>query len=249
MMITRLRHFFLFFFVFSVFSNTLYAEQLTRVTVEWAPFNGTEMPNNGVITVLVKSAFKRSGISSSIRFIPWSRAMRDVKNGKSDILMGAYYTNERNKDYYFSDSIYDIEIGLVALKSLGITQFTKLQDLIPYKIGVNRGWANSKTFDKADYLNKQDANSPILNVRKLLKKRVDMLFISFGVFRHEINTISAQKINEVVFIKPTLKISPIHLMISRNNPEKENIMNAFNESLAAMKKDGSYQKIIKEYGF
>ncbi len=236
------------FIIYSCFA-TLNAKELSMVTVDWAPYYGSEMTDNGVISVIVKTAFQRSGIQSSVKFIPWKRALKEVKSGKSDILMGAYYTSERNKTYLFSDPIYEVRVGLVALKSLGIGHYTKLQDLIPYTIGVGRGWANSEEFDQADYLNKKGATNQILNVRKLFKKRVDMISISFDVFRYEVATMSTHQLNEVVFIEPPLDISSLHLMISRQNPDKEKVINAFNLGLAAIKQDGTYDKILKEYGF
>ncbi len=239
----------LIIFIFSSCLTMINAKELTMVTVDWAPYYGSEMSNNGVITVIVKTAFQRSGIEASIKFIPWKRAMKEVEIGKSDMLLGVYYTDKRNKTYLYSEPIYDIHVGLVALKSLGISQFEKLLDLIPYSIGVSRGWSNSKEFDQADYLNKQGATNQILNVRKLFKKRIDMISISFDVFRYEVATTSDNDLNEVVFIEPALQISTIHLATSRNNPDKENVINAFNKGLAEIKQDGTYDKILKQYGF
>jgi polar amino acid transport system substrate-binding protein len=227
----------------------LHGKDLSMVTVDWAPYYGSEMKNNGVITVIVTSAFKRSGINANIKFVPWKRAMKEVEMAESDILMGAYYTDERNKSYFYSDPIYDINVGLVALKTLNFTHFKELNELIPYTIGVSRGWANSKAFDQADYLNKQGATNQILNVRKLFKKRIDMISISFDVFRYEVATMGSQRLKEVVFIKPPLQVSSIHLATSRDHPEKENIMEAFNRGLSEIKKDGTYDAILKEYGF
>ncbi|WP_019614636.1 substrate-binding periplasmic protein [Psychromonas ossibalaenae] len=236
-------------FIFCSCLATLHAKELRMVTVDWAPYYGSEMTNNGVITVIVKAAFQRSGIQSSVKFIPWKRALKEVESGKSDILMGAYYTDERSKTYLYSEPIYDIRVGLVALKSLGLGHYTKLQDLTPYTIGVGRGWANSDEFDQADYLNKKGATNQILNVRKLFKKRVDMISISYDVFRYEVAAMATHTLDEVVFIEPPLQIAALHLMTSRQNPDKEKVINAFNRGLAAIKQDGTYDKILKEYGF
>ena len=248
-MIYRLCRLITIIIVLSSFISLLYAKPITMVTVDWAPFYGSEMQDNGVISVIVKNAFQRSGIQSTIKFIPWKRAMKEVKTGTSDILMGAYYTDERNQDYFYSEPIYDIHVGLVALKTLGFKQYETLQDLTPYTIGISRGWANSKAFDEAQYLKKQGATNQTLNVRKLFKHRVDMISISFDVFRYEVTEMSSHKLDDVVFIKPPLKVSAIYLITAISNPNKVLIMSAFNRGLAEMKQDGSYQKILTEYGF
>ncbi|MCP4321673.1 MAG: transporter substrate-binding domain-containing protein [Psychromonas sp.] len=219
------------------------------VTVDWAPFYGSDMTNYGVITEIVQTAFKRVDIQASIRFIPWKRAMQEVSIGKTDILMGAYYTEERDQTFFYSDAIYEITLGLIALKSLGVNNYKNLKELRPYTIGISRGWANSEEFDEADYLKKEGASNQILNVRKLFKKRVDMISISFGVFRYEVASTSNYKIEDVIFIKPPLNISPIYLITSRSNPNKESVMRAFNMGLTEIKQDGSYDKILRAHGF
>ncbi len=225
------------------------AREIKMVTVDWPPFYGAKMEDEGVITVIVKTAFQRAGHNATVKFIPWARALKLVENRQYDILMGGYYSEERSKKYLYSAAIYNIEVGLVALKSLHVTHYSKLQELIPYTIGVSQGWVNNEEFDAADYLNKETATKPVLNVRKLLKKRVDMISISFDVFRYELLTMSGQRLNNIVFIQPPLSVSPIYLMVSLKSSQREEIINDFNQGLEAIKRDGTYHQILKKHGF
>eukprot|EP00494_Astrolonche_serrata_P006718 UN06743 len=80
--------------------------------------------------------------------------------------MGAYYNDDRAKTYHMSDPFYQIKLGLIARRDVGIQQYNNLQELAPYRIGVSRGYANSEEFDAADFLNKDVAKGPTINIQK-----------------------------------------------------------------------------------
>jgi len=52
---------------------TVQAREISMLTVEWAPHYGAELPENGLTTAVVKSAFNAGGHSSGVDFIPWAR--------------------------------------------------------------------------------------------------------------------------------------------------------------------------------
>lgn len=225
------------------------ARDISMVTVDWSPYYGGEMEDDGVITVIVKKAFQKAGHNASIKFIPWKRAMFEVERGRYDIVMGAYFNEDRAKKFNYSDPIYDIDVGLVALKSLGVTKYSKLEDLKPYKIGVSRGWINGKEFDEADYLKKETVTNQILNIRKLFKKRVDIISVAFGIFRYEVSKLKEYTLDDVVFIQPPLMKNSLYLIMSLKKDDHKKIIGDFNRELEKMKKDGTYLKILNKYGF
>ena len=83
--------------------------------------------------------------------------------------------------------------------------FSSLKDLIPYKIGVVRGYVNTKEFDAADYLNKDEANDDLTNFRKLLKNRVDLVIADKFVGKYVMETNLADDVDKIEFIEPPLE--------------------------------------------
>jgi len=225
------------------------AKEVRMVTVDWAPFYSSELKEDGVVTVIAKEAFKRAGYDASIRFVPWRRALSLVESGEYDAVMGAYYNDERAQKYIYSEPMFDVEVGLVTLNSLGITQYKNLRELSPYKIGVSLGWANGDEFDRASYLDKQEASNQILNVRKLFRGRVDMIAIAYAVFRHEAMTMYPDKIGDAVYLNPPLMVAPLYIMASRNIENGHTLMDDFNQGLQQLKQDGSYKQILSRFGY
>ena len=67
----------------------LQAREISMLTVEWAPHYGSDLPEKGLTTAIVKAAFKAGGHSSEVDFIPWARALKEVEEGKADIGWGS----------------------------------------------------------------------------------------------------------------------------------------------------------------
>jgi len=221
----------------------LQAREISMLTVEWAPHYGSDLPEKGLTTAIVKAAFKAGGHSSDVGFIPWARALKEVEEGKADIVMGAYHNKDREEKYIFSDPIYFLELGLIARPGLGINRYDSLRDLTPYRIGISRGFANSEEFDAANYLDKQVATYPNLNIRKLFRGRIDMAVMNFDLFRYE-----ARKegfcISDVEFMEPPLETHGLYLMASRNIADGEKIIRDFNRGLETIRKTGEFDRIV-----
>jgi polar amino acid transport system substrate-binding protein len=226
--------------------GSLMARDISMLTVEWAPHYGSGLPENGLTTALVNAAFKAGGHTSAIEFVPWPRALKDVKEGKADVVMGAYHNKQREIDYFFSDPIYFLDTGLIVRPDLNINTYSNLRELSSYSIGVARGWANSEEFDAADYLDKHVTTSPVLNIRKLFRGRIDMAVMNFDLFRYE-----AKKegfcIADVQFVDPPLETHGLYIMASRNVPDYKNIVRDFNRGLDTIRKNGSFDRIVNRF--
>ena len=222
---------------------TAQAREISMLTVEWAPHYGSELPEEGLTTAIVKAAFRASGHVSGVDFIPWTRALKEVEEGKADIVMGAYHNKEREQTYIFSDPIYFLQLGLIARPGLGITRYDSLRELAPYSIGISRGFANSEEFDAANYLNKQIASFPNLNIRKLFRGRIDMAVMNFDLFRYEAGK-EGFCIGDVEFVEPPLETHGLYLMASRNIADGNKIIADFNRGLVKIRQNGEFDRIV-----
>lgn len=216
------------------------------VTVEWAPHYGADLPENGLTTALVKAAFKAAGHNAEVEFIPWKRALKEVREGLHDVVMGAYFNEERAEIYHMSDPIYSLDLVFVARPGLGIRKYESLQDLKKYRIGITRGFANSEAFDAADYLDKHVASTPTLNIRKLFRGRIDLAVMNYDLFRYNANR-EGFCVGNVEYLEPPLNTPFLHIMASREIGDGEEIINDFNKGLQAIKDSGEYLRIFSRF--
>lgn len=224
------------------------ARQITMCTLNWEPFYGEDLPRNGFFTELVREAFERGGHTVNVEFMPWARAMLEVKQGDREVLLGAYYSEERAETYHSSDPIYDAEVGLVAHRRVGIDSFSSLRDLSGYTIGHGRGFTVTEEFDNADYLDKEPAKDLAQNVKKLYAGRIDMIAGSFENIRYAAQQ-QDMDMDELVFLQPPLVESSLHIMISRAAPDGEELLADFHRGLEEIREDGTYEQILREMGY
>ena len=222
------------------------ARDVTMLTLNWAPHYAEDLPEQGLTTALVKAAFAAGGHNADVEFVPWSRALKEVEEGKADVVMGAYFNEERTTRYIFSDLIYELELGLIARPGFSKTEYKSLRELAQYSIGVSRGFANSEEFDAAQYLNKDVANTPLLNIRKLYRGRIDMAVMNTDLFRYE-----ARKegfcVTSANIMSPPLATNGLYLMASRNIPDGAQLMEDFNAGLAELRATGEFDRIVARF--
>ena len=227
-------------------SGLSHAREVTMLTLNWAPHYGEDLPEQGLTTALVKAAFRAGGHNAEVQFVPWSRALKEVEEGKADVVMGAYYNEERTTRYIYSDVIYHLNIGLIARPGLDKTSYESLRELAGYSIGVSRGFANSEEFDAAQYLNKEVASTPLLNIRKLFRGRIDMAVMNFDLFRYEVRK-EGYCLGNVSFVEPPLSTEGLYVMASRNIADGDALMQDFNRGLQIIRQSGEFDRIVNRF--
>ncbi|MDH4035275.1 MAG: PAS domain S-box protein, partial [candidate division Zixibacteria bacterium] len=75
---------------------------------------------------------------SPIRFepAPWDECLKRVRAGEVDILAGAFYSPERDREFDFSQTLIEIKTALLVRKTLTVADYT---DLAGRTIAVTRG--------------------------------------------------------------------------------------------------------------
>jgi len=232
------------------FNPALAAERSFVVTTEeWPPFVSSDLRGNGWAMEVARAALEAQGYEVELRLVPWARAMRCARSGKCDGLYLSYYVEERTEWAAFSDPIGELKTGLFKLKDRNFS-FDTLDDLRPYRIGITRGAAVSDAFDKADFLNKAEVPNDTMNVKKLLLGRVDMVVGAEPVIRYLIRTaLPEEDQDKFEFMSPHLSAQALHMAISKNSPDYEQKLRDFNEGLAQIKADGTYDEIRSSHGY
>ncbi|MBT4500453.1 MAG: transporter substrate-binding domain-containing protein [Gemmatimonadetes bacterium] len=243
----KLKYCFILFY--AVFLTSAAAAEIEVATIDWKPYSGRDLTNYGFTSEIVSKAFERSGLGVKFTFLPWKRARQETEMGKIDVLSPAYFSAERAQIYAVSEPYAWSTLVFCKKKGKDIT-YKELKDLKPYKIGVVMGYVNSPEFDRADYLQKDSAPSDLLNLKKLLGGRVDLIvidkFAAVDLLAH--NPKLKTTPDDIVFLDPPVAVHPIHILISKKTPDFARKMEAFNSGLQEITKDGTVEKILKKHG-
>ena len=215
-------------------------------TTQWEPYVGQNLKNTGFVSEIIAEAFKRVGYGVETAFMPPKRVMKQVETGEYVAGYPAYYSAKRTKRFYYSDPIAHSAVGFYKRKDVEIP-YKELRDLAPFKIGVCLGFAYPHAFETADYLQKEVAKNEILNLRKLIEKRIDLFITDRTVARAAISTVVPRGKDALEFMGPPLEIRSLHLILGKHR-ENKRILKDFNRGLQMMIEDGTMERILKEHG-
>ena len=216
---------------------------VTLASLDWEPYIGSKIPNNGYCAQIAVEAFKRSGYTVKIAYLPWERAVKESETGNYDGLFPEYIDEGRKVKFVYSDSFPGGPVGLMKRKDKAIT-FKTIQDLKPYTIGVVRGYINTAEFDAAAYLKKTQSEGDDVNIKNLYNKQLDLIFIDQYVAQYIIKTQYPKYASELEFMKPALEKKDLYIAFSKKGKDSEAKRKAFNSGLKAMKADGTLQRIV-----
>jgi len=199
---------------------------------------------SGIYPEIVREVFRRMGYDPMLDVLPWSRAISGVDAGKWGI-GGLYMNLDRIYRYDYSDYIYEETLYIWVIPGKEFT-FQTIYDLKGKTIGVIRGWSYGDTFDSGveSRLFKVEAvEDDYRNINKLLYGRIDAIVMA----QETLESYSSQ-INDIrKLIKLSTPVATNKTFIAFNKlSNMGELLKKFNYELDAMRKDGSYDTIIKQ---
>ncbi|CAM3665883.1 Amino acid ABC transporter substrate-binding protein [Pseudomonas reidholzensis] len=224
------------------------ADTLRLVSDSWPPFTDRDMPGGGLATSIVTTALQRAGYASEFEQVPWARALKGVGDGRYDVLVNAWYDDSRTAIGTFSKAYLSNRIRLLKRQGEAF-DYTRQADLYPYTIAVVRGYAYAPGFDSDTRLSRVEVRNFSSAVRMLAAGRVTLAVEDEYVARYNLQREPQQVRDAVAFVERPLGENSLHILVSLKHPEHQRIVRRFERAIAAMKADGSYQRLMRQHGF
>lgn len=230
-------------------------EPVRLSSLEWEPYIGTKMPDQGYVAALIRAAFADQGMKVQIEIYPWARALHLARTGAVDGLTPEYFNTSRESEFKFSEPFPGGPIVLYKRRGDAIAfsvdpvknQDAALRALKSKRFGVVRGYLNTPVFDAAQYLIKEEASDDATNLRKLVYGRIDLAVIDRRVAEFLIRTDYPDYANKIEPMTPALADIPLYIAFSRKSPRRAEALAAFNRGLAALRADGRLEALYQRY--
>lgn len=232
-------------FVMSIQLVTASEGTFTVAAGEWPPFIGKKINHNGIVGSIISESFANEGMDIGYAFYPWKRAMEQAKKGDDDATAPWSMTEQRNKDFYFSEPIIE-EVNILLHRKDSTLKWNDITDLSQYKIGGTIGYFYGKEFEEAEKnktLQVQRTNKDITNLKKLLAGRVDIFVVEKNVANAMINKLTAQQKSELVMNEKPLNTRNLYLLFSKSKSSNQDKVTAFNKGLKKLRDSGRYKAI------
>ena len=245
-----MKYFFLSLLILINSTSCLEAKPIDRskislVSTEWAPFMGSNLPNQGLIAKIAQRAFERVDINiGKITFRPWLRAMSESAKGKYTGLIGAYYNDERTKTYLYSDPILISYIAIMARKDSVKGEIKKFEELNPRRIGLVKGYEYPERVKLAKFTNPEYSMNDEQNLKLIERDQIQVVIIDKDHFDYHAN----KKIMETTRVIGTpMEHKTIHLIIPKVHENAQEIIDLFNKGLKQLKDSGEITRIYESY--
>lgn len=224
------------------------AKELEIVSSPWAPYYGEELPNYGVSAEIVQAAYENHGYKVKFKFLPWKRCLKELKYGEHDAILNAYYEKNRTKTFLFSEPYLQTELVFFKRRGEAPNEWKTLEDLKPYIIGVISGSVYTPEFDAAEFLNKEDVETDVQNLGKLLLRRIDLIPLTpiVGTYLIDVH-LPKDKDKFEILLPPLDDGRNLYLMFSLKDLHAREKARIFNDGLKKIKKDGMIHNILKKY--
>jgi polar amino acid transport system substrate-binding protein len=222
-------------------------QQLRMAGDAWAPYADVSLLKGGLSVDLISTALARAGYTTEYDQVPWARAMHGLSEGRYDVVINAWYSDDRTQLGEFSGAYMVNRLRFLKRKTSTI-EYQSLLQLHPYSIAVVRSYAYSPEFDGDSDLKKVPVASFSTAVRMLAAGRVDLTVEDEYAARSALSREPQEIRGEVEFLPKPLSENSLHILVSLKNPDHAKIVADFDKAIADMRADGSYAKLFKLHG-
>lgn len=213
----------------------------------YPPFTDENLPGGGMISEIVGLAFKKVGYQAQIAFRPWKRGYEETKKGSFVATFPYIKTEERLKDFYYSQPITTVYTRVFVVKNSPIRE---LQDLTGRRICVPLGYGVAEKFSEMLKQGLFNAESTPVDLagclRMMLSGRKDFFIINeingWATIRKTFNTTENFRTLEATFQEETH-----HLIVSKTTADGARLLKAFDRGLDQLREDGTLDMIIKRH--
>jgi len=224
--------------------SSLQAETVVLISLDYPPYE-FQTPQNGLRgfdVEVIEEAFKRVNTSAVVKFLPWKRGIEQTKAGSFAGIFSCSHRVEREEYLIFSAPISRQTEGYFVRSDFAGFVPTNLKAAKELKVATVLGWAATKTMDEAG-ANVTEYRTVGLVFRDLLKGIIDYSYLPLEGPIYKAMNLGISK--DLRFIK--VREKNLYICFSKQWPNIEKIVQKFNEGLAAVRKDGSYDRIHARY--
>ncbi len=192
---------------------------------------------------VVKAIAAKAGFEVKFVNTPWEGIFNTLAQGDRDFLVSAItITDERKQTMDFSDPYFDAQ-QLIAVKET--SKVAKFDDLKKLKVGVQTGTTGDEVVTKLQGKNSTNVKrfeSTPLALKELESGGVDAVVADNGVVINYVANNAGSKFKTVS--DKSFMPEQYGLAVKKGNAE---LVAALNKGLAAIKADGTYDKIYAQY--
>lgn len=201
-------------------------------------FNGNR---TGIDTEIVNAMLKELEITPVHRALAWTEVVQAMDGNSVDVGFQFIASPARFEQYNMIGPFRTGTTVFMVRKDSEIT-FDRLEDLTPYRIGVVDGFSYAPDFDAATYLEKVPSSSNVVNFRRLILGRVDVIVGDL----HVLNYMARQdgRLKDVRVLPKPVGLVPRYIALPKARKEKAERLQA---AFVKLRDNGTIARIVDSW--
>ncbi|WP_374580755.1 substrate-binding periplasmic protein [Pseudoduganella sp.] len=218
---------------------------------EYPPFMSEKLPYGGLLTRIVREAFKAANVEVEIESLSSNnRVITGVMVGLYDGAYGWAHSPERDRKLHYSkSSIFTFRMVFFQRRGMEIP-WESLSDLGRYQIGATLGNHYSEEFSLLHAQRKlkvQEASSDRNNMRKLLLGRIDLFPMEEEAGQMLIlQSLKPAEQANITFQAKPIALIPTYLVLRRDLPNAAELLERFDQGYKQLSDSGQLARILGE---
>lgn len=213
----------------------------------WYPYTGVRNGKvEGLLVDILRAAFEAAGARVELLGVPYARCMSDARSGAAVACFNTI-PDASNLRYVTFPRAGLMETSLVIVGSSdGPRAGLTLDDLRGKKVGIVNGYDYGNDFARRTDLVRVQLNSEAQLVQMVARRRVDFALVYLETFRYLIRT-DAKGVGGQVGVVGNVDTFTVYPGFSKAHPDAESARSDFEKGLDILRRDGSYERIVKEW--
>lgn len=230
------------------------AEKIVIEIDHWCPYTCDASRNNGkqgILLDLVQAIFSSPQYSLEVRFVPWARILRDLKNGTADLALGINPVDDPSL-IFSSAPILQTRCSFFTEKKQNWSYNTP-NSLANMRVGAVVGWGYAEELQ--NYIDQHPKKVEIvsgdkaveLNITKTLHQRIDTFFEEINVVYNTMDNlgIDRKELRLAGLVPGTA--SNLHIAFSPKTKKAQKFIRYFDKEFKKFKKSKQWRLLKDAY--
>ena len=226
-----------------------FAQDLRLVSGEdYAPFAGSNLPGGGMLTQIVQAAFAQQDISTTVTWLPWKRGYLETSQGKYPATFPYVRTPEREQEFLYSAPIFTFNQRLYS-RAGEVYEPDNLPALQGKRFCYPLGWQPPTAIQQMLDSGELTAHNPktLAACAEFLLLDRDDFFLANAVLANMVLRQMGEQALALRTSESSFPTNTLHLLVSRNYPQANSLIERFNQGLASLFESNQYQQLIELY--
>ncbi|OAJ95918.1 substrate-binding periplasmic protein [Vibrio bivalvicida] len=209
-----------------LWSSLPLAEPIKVAQDLWPPYVMNSALGSGIAHDLVIEGLVSAGFEVEYSVKPWTRVLKETINGKNDVIIAIWKTDQRARDYIFTDMYMHNKMAVVSRQEANF-EFSSLHSLAGIRVAMIDNYAyGAKLVDYQELIPVSSIHLPN-SIRLILTDRADVLVTDEAVGRWTIKEMRVDA-SKLSFSPIYLDTTPLYAAVRKNHPQAQKIVAALN---------------------